>query len=120
LAMEKQTKALSLTGWTWWRSHGRRGALVHAQSLAEKTFSRTAVEYGVVSVMRQKFRNKAWDVRTEEIGSLEKIRGKKMDCAHRNRPGKLPVPRTCELKFEQPGGYRSVWFEGKWRGENGA
>jgi hypothetical protein len=36
LAMEKQTKTLSLTGWTWWWSHGRRGALVHAQSLAEK------------------------------------------------------------------------------------
>jgi hypothetical protein len=56
---------------------------------------------------------KSEEMRNENIGSLVETRDQKMDCAHRNRPGNSLVPRNFELKFEQPGGSRSVVSEGK-------
>jgi hypothetical protein len=77
-------------------------------------------EDGAVAVVHQKLRNKASEMRNEEIGSLEETRDQKMDRAHRNRRFTATVLRTCERKFEQPGGSREVPFEGKRRGRCGA
>jgi hypothetical protein len=71
-------------------------------------------------VVHQKLWNKAWDVRNKEIGRLEETRDKNMNRAHRNWWYTAPVPRSCELEFEQPGGSQDVPYGGKWRGENGA
>jgi hypothetical protein len=70
-------------------------------------------ENGVVTVVHQKLRNKASEMRNEEIGSLEKTRDQNMHHAHRNRRFTVMVLQTFELEFEQPGGSREVPFEGK-------
>jgi hypothetical protein len=77
-------------------------------------------EDGTVAVVHQNSRNKVWDVRKEEIGSLEETRDQTVDWDHRIPRYTAAVPRSCEAKFEQPGGSRSVWFEGKWRRGCGA
>jgi hypothetical protein len=94
----------SLAGWRcpssgapWWWWSIRRisawqdeldGAVANVAVIARRrSFPRTvlSVEYGVVALVHQKQRNKAWDVRTDEIGSLEKTRGQTANWAHRNR-----------------------------------
>ena len=56
-------------------------------------------ENGAVTVVHQKLRNKASEMRNEEIGSLEETRDQKMDRAHRNRRFIATVLRTYEAKF---------------------
>jgi hypothetical protein len=77
-------------------------------------------EDGAVAVVHQNSWYKYWDVRNEEIGGLKEIRYQTVDWAHRIRRYTAAVPRSCEAKFEQPGGSQEVTFGGKWRGGCGA
>jgi hypothetical protein len=98
-----------------WRSSGRWGALARRKNIADTLTD----ENEDIALVHQKLWNKVWEMRKEEIRSLEETRDQKMDHAHCNWWFTATVPWNCEAKFEQPGGARSVRFEGKRRWEAG-